>query len=126
MDEVLDPIVLCFADRLVEAAATTCRRNDVPQANASFRETFKSVIVIERVQILPGHDAEQSPELVGRVSIVTASRERGIARQAPQNEQRCVGPCNRGQTRFDAHELTPTAPHRETDRPACCPVFRQL
>lgn len=55
MDKVPNPIVLSFADRLVEAASTACRCNDIPQGDPAIREACKARIVIERVQVLTDH-----------------------------------------------------------------------
>ena len=69
---------------------------------------------------------EQAPELVGRMRIITPRRERRVAGQAAENEQPRIGPGDRRQSGFDAHQETPTARRRENERPPRRPLLGQL
>jgi len=44
------------------------------------------------MEVLADNRADEAPELVLRMSIVLGRRERGIARQAAEDEKACVGP----------------------------------
>ena len=81
-----DAIVLGFADRLVEAAATTGRSNHVPKADAVFGKATQPLIVGEPLQLLTNGKAEQAPELVGRVRVITLGCERRVSGQAAEDE----------------------------------------
>lgn len=85
-----DAIVLCLADRLIEAAATAGGSNNVPKSNATMGKTTESLIVIERLQLLADGKTQQAPELIGRVRVIMSRRERGVARQAAKDEQSSV------------------------------------
>lgn len=82
-----DAVVLRFTDRLIEAAATARGSNHVPEADAAFGKPTQSLIVRERLQLLADGKAEQPPELVGRVRVITLRCERSVAGQAPEDEQ---------------------------------------
>ena len=75
MDEMFEPIVLGSTDRLVETAMPGCRGNHVPQADASSGETFQSLVVRKRLEILVQRGADQSPELIQGMRIVAPRRQ---------------------------------------------------
>ena len=52
MEQMLNPVVLGIADRLVEAAAARRGRDDVPQADATIGEALQALVVGERLQFL--------------------------------------------------------------------------
>ena len=60
------------------------------------------------LKLLADGASEQSPELVGGMRIIGPGGERGIAGQASEDEQPCIGSGDRRQTGFDAHQETPT------------------
>src|SRR5690348_379989 len=117
VNEMLDPVVLCLADRLVEAPAATCRRDYIPQPDAPLSKPLQPDFVSERLQILSDRRPEETPELVRRVSIVAPRGKRCVARKAAKDEQPRIAPRDRRKSEFDGHELTPTALPREADRP---------
>ena len=101
---MVDAVVLGFADRLVEAAAPAGRGDHVPQPDATCRKAFEPRVIGQRLQLFPDRAAEQAPELVGRMRIVTFGRERGVAGQAAEYELARVRPSDRRQSGFDAQE----------------------
>jgi hypothetical protein len=103
MQQMVDLVVLGGPDRLVEAPGAAGGRNDIPQTDAVRGEPFEAALVAERLQGLADHRAEQAPELVGRVSIITPGCERGVAGQAAENEQATIAARNGGKAEFDAH-----------------------
>ncbi len=80
MEQMLELVVLGIANCLVEAAASAGRSDDVPQAYTPFGQPLEPPIIIQRLQLFADRCAEQPPELVGRVSIITPRRERCVAR----------------------------------------------
>ena len=103
MKQVLDAVVLGFADRLIETAQPASRSDNVPQPNSPFGKPLEPPFVIERLKVFADRCAEQSPELIGRMRIVSLRRERGVARQAAKDEQAGIAPRDRGEAGFDAH-----------------------
>ena len=104
VEQMLDPVVFGFANRLVEAAATACRGDDVPQADTPRGEELEPLLVRKRLQLIADHASEKAPELVGRVGIITPRGKRCFSRQAAQAEQLRIAPCDRRQSPSDAHE----------------------
>src|SRR4051794_23048297 len=80
VQQMFDLVVLCEADRLVEAAATPGRGDHVPQPDAPFGEAGKPSLVRYRAQLLADRAAKQSPELVRRVRIILPRDERSVPR----------------------------------------------
>ena len=103
VEQMLELIVLCHVDRLVEAAATARRSDDVPQADAALAKPVYPPVIIQRLQFLADRRAEEAPELVGGVRIVTPRRQRCVSRQAAEDEQYGVGACDWRKAEFDAH-----------------------
>ena len=103
---------LCSASRIAWSRLPRAagRGDHVPQADAAASASRSSRCVItEAVQLLADRAAEQPPELVGRMRIITPRGERRVAGQAAEHEQPRVGPGDRRQSDFDAHAITPTA-----------------
>ena len=109
VQQMLDVVVLGLADRLVEAAAPACRRDHVPQADASLGKPLEPLLVGKRLQFLADRASDETPELVRRMGIISPGRKRGVARQAAEDEQPRIASSDRRKSGFDAHELTPTA-----------------
>src|SRR3954451_11251550 len=107
---MLDLVVLGETDRLVEAAAPGGRGGHVPQPDAPFCQSRQPGVVRETVQRFADRASEQAPELIGRMRVILARRERGVAGQAAEHEQPRVGAGDRRQSGFDAHPETPTSP----------------
>src|SRR4051794_2761803 len=76
VQEMRDGVVLGFPDRLIEAAAPARRGDDVPQTDASIGKAGEPRLVGQGLQFLSNGAAQQPPELVGRMSIITAGRKR--------------------------------------------------
>src|SRR6185369_124027 len=100
---MLELVVLCLPDRLVEAPAPARRSDDIPQADAPLAQPLEPPVIIRRLQVLANRRAEEPPELVGGMRIVTPRRERRVSRQAAENEQGCIGACDWRKAEFDAH-----------------------
>src|SRR4029079_16138008 len=81
VEQMLDAVVRGLADRLIEASAPRCRGDHVPQADAAFGQPLQPLLVGTRLQLLPDRTAEQPPELIGRMGIITVRGERGVAGQ---------------------------------------------
>jgi len=75
MQQVIDPVVLGLSDSLVEAAATGCRGDDVPEPYPPLRKPLDPFVIVEDVKIFSDRLAKQPPELVRWMSIVTLRRE---------------------------------------------------
>jgi len=103
VEQMFELIVLRFADRLVEAAAPARRSDDVPQADATVAQPLEPPVVLQRLQFLADRRAEQPPELVCGVRVITPRRERGVSRQAAEYEQCGVGAGDWWKAEFDAH-----------------------
>src|SRR6185369_694762 len=103
VEQMLELVVLCLADRLVETAAPARRSDDIPQADAALAQPIEPPLIIERLKVFADRRTEQPPELVGGMRIVTPRRERCVSRQAAEDEQGCIGACDWRKAEFDAH-----------------------
>ena len=57
---------------MVQAALPRRRGNHVPKADVALAERDQALFIIKRLQVDAKYSAEQAPELVSRVCIVTA------------------------------------------------------
>jgi len=100
---MLDLVMLDGADRLIKAARSARRSDDVPQADAAFGQSLQSLVILEGREILADCLPEQSPKLIGRVRVVAPGSERRVTGKAAEHEQLRIGPRDRRQSEFDAH-----------------------
>lgn len=89
-EQSVDPVMSGRPDRLIEAASPRSRGDYVPEADPMLKQPLKARLVGKRLQISANHGAEQPPELVLRMRVITPCGERRIPRQAAQNEQASV------------------------------------
>ncbi len=75
VQQMLDPVVLGFANGLVEAAAPGCRRDHVPKADAPVCQPLQPRLVIEAMKLLADRTPKQPPELVRRMRIIASRRQ---------------------------------------------------
>ncbi len=80
-------VELRVLDRAVEAAFALAGGVDVPDAQAMGAQGVGSCLVVHVVQRQPPEGAEDFPELILRVRIVTLCPQRGHAREAAEHDQ---------------------------------------
>jgi len=85
-------------DRLIEAPLALGMSDDVPKANSVPGEPLQPGCIVELLKFLANRTSEQPPEGILGVGIITSRGERGVARQASENEQPGVGAGYRGQS----------------------------
>ena len=103
MEQLIELIVLCLADRQVETPAPARRSDDIPQADAPLGQPLEPQVIIQRLQLFADRFAEQPPELVGGVRIVAPCRERRVSGKAAEDEQYGIGARDWRKAEFDAH-----------------------
>jgi len=101
---MLDAVVLCLADGLIEAAFTVRGGDHVPKADEAGREPDQPLLIADRLEVLAQRVPQQPPELIGRVRIISLRCQRSVTWQASQNEQAGVGSGDWRQSGFDAQE----------------------
>ena len=87
----------CLADRGIEASAPASRGDRVPQRDAPRFQRRESGLVAQPHEVDPDRLAHQMPEAVLRMRVVAPRRERGLARQAAEDQDPGVGCGNRGE-----------------------------
>jgi len=84
---MLNAVVLCVPDRLIQAARPRSGRDHVPQAEPAIGQPFKPFVVGQSLQILVNGASEQTPELVRRMRVIAAGSQGRVAGQAAKNEK---------------------------------------
>ena len=90
-DEIGERGVFGRSDRRVAAAHALRRCDRVPQRDPPCLERFEPLVVGEGRKVDADRVADKVPEAVLRVRVVSPRRERGLARQAAEDQQSRVG-----------------------------------
>lgn len=77
-----------IGDGCVEAACPIAGREHVPQADSMGQQAREAPFVWLPVQRLAEQIAQQAPELIARVRVVLARRQRSLGRKAAENKAR--------------------------------------